>query len=200
MDEALGLLRHFSGPETYLIFYLAILSCGIGFPLNSDFLMISAAFLAGMGVLKFEWLVGIAILGLLSGDLINYFISRRYGKRILRKWPFRLILPEARVAQAEKYLLTKGVRVLFFVRFMPFVRTVLYFAAGSLQVPARQFFTYDALSTVTYVPILMLLARAASGNFARMIDHFKVAQLVILVSVSLVIAILIFSRKKSSSL
>lgn len=122
----------------------------------------------------------IAFLGLLTGDAINYFVARKYGTRLLRIAPFRWIVSTQKVQAAEKLLNEKGTGYLFFVRFLPLIRTVLFFTAGSLQVPARRFFTMDGLSTLIYLPALMSLAFFTGENINPLVTKFKQFQFILL--------------------
>ncbi|MBC7397594.1 MAG: DedA family protein [Bdellovibrionales bacterium] len=194
MDQAREFLTHFSGPQSYAIFYFILIGCGLGLPFNSDLMIISASVLAALGYFKLIFLMPIAYLGLLSGDTINYWVARTYGKKILSIRPFRWLLNPQKVCAAETYLNQKGTRFLFFVRFLPLIRTVLYFTAGSLQVPPRTFFLMDGLSTLIYVPLLMSLAYYAGENIDSLVVQFKQIQFLLLGFLLLVLSIL-FIRK-----
>ena len=199
MDQARAFLTEFSGAQGYVLFYALLAGCGIGLPLNSDLLIITASILAALGYYKLILLMPIAFAGLLTGDAINYFIARTYGKRLLRIAPFRWIVSPKKVELAEIRLRQKGSRYLFFVRFLPLIRTVLFFAAGSLQVPPRSFFLMDGLSTLLYLPALMTLAYYAGGNIDQLLAGFKQFQFVLLgLVVCSGVAILVRKSAKSS--
>jgi membrane protein DedA with SNARE-associated domain len=180
MDQAKEFLSQFQGVQAYLVFYFTLIGCGIGMPINSDLTLIAASVLAALGLFKLPILIPVAFLGLLSGDTINYLVARRFGPRLLKKPPFRWVLTEAKVERASRFLEEKGTGFLFFVRFLPLIRTALYFTAGSLQVRARTFFLLDATSTVIYLMGLMNLAFYASENINELIEKFKHFQFTLL--------------------
>ncbi len=180
MDQAREFLTQFSGPQSYALFYFLLAGCGLGLPFNSDLLIIAASVLAALGYYELPILMPLAFFGLLTGDTINYWIARTYGKRILKVRPFRWILKPEKVEAAEIYLNQKGTRFLFCVRFLPLIRTILFFTAGSLQVPARTFFLMDGTSTLIYVPALMSLAYYAGGNIDLLVAQFKQFQFILL--------------------
>ncbi len=173
MDQAKEFLSQYQGIQAYLVFYFTLIGCGIGMPINSDLTLIAASVLAALGFFKLPILIPVAFLGLLSGDTINYLVARKFGPKILKKAPFRWILTPGKVAAAERYLEKRGTRFLFLVRFLPLIRTALYFTAGSLQVRARTFFLLDAASTVIYLLGLMNLAYYAGENIDPLIEGFK---------------------------
>ncbi|MBU6155051.1 MAG: DedA family protein [Bdellovibrionales bacterium] len=197
MEQAREFLTQFSGPEGYLAFYLVLVSCGMGAPLNSDLILITASILAALGFFKLPILIPIAFFGLLTGDSVNFFIARRFGPAILRKAPFRWILSETRVKRAEELLQKRGRSLLFCIRFLPFVRTALFFTAGSLQISPKAFYLLNGISTVIYLSLLMNLSFAAGANIEFLIAVFKKIQLVILIFVvSVAFLLLRGSRKK----
>ncbi len=173
MDQAKEFLAQFSGPEAYFAFFVSLIGCSIGLPMNSDLILITASMLATLGVFKLPLLIPIAFFGLLTGDSINFFLARRFGPKILRKAPFRWIISEARVLEAEKFLATRGNKFIFCIRFLPLIRTVLFFTAGSLRIKPKAFYLLNGASTVLYLTILMNLSYAAGENIDFLLSLFK---------------------------
>lgn len=180
MEQARHFLTQFSGPESYVVFYFLLAGCGIGLPFNSDLILISASVLAALGYFKLAFLIPIAFFGLLTGDTINFFVARRYGKKLLTIAPFKWIVSSKKVSAAETYLATKGNRFLFCVRFLPLIRTALYFTAGSLQVRPKTFYWLDCLSTSIYLMTLMNIAFYAGENIETLLPLFRQFQFVLL--------------------
>jgi membrane protein DedA with SNARE-associated domain len=187
MDPVRQFLTQFSGPEAYFIYYLTLVGCGIGMPMNSDLVLITVSMLAALGTFKLSILMPLAFLGLLTGDTINFFVARRYGPGILRRKPMKWFLSESKVKSAEKFLAEKGNGFLFCVRFLPLIRTALFFTAGSLKVRPRTFYLLNCTSTVIYLVVLMSLAYRAGENIDGLIANFKRFQLVLLVVFTVVI-------------
>ncbi len=197
MEQAREFLMRFSGPEGYFVFYTCLIACGVGAPLNSDLILIAASMLAAAGLFKLPILIPIAFLGLITGDSINFFIARKFGPGLLRRAPFKWILPESKLKQAEGFLAQKGSRFVFCIRFMPFIRTALFFTAGTLRIHPRTFYLLNGISTVIYLSILMNLAHAAGSNIDGVIAGFKRFQSILLVA-ALLLGTLAFtlSRRK----
>ena len=195
MDQTRELLLQFSGISQYALFFFVTTGCCVGLPFNSDLLFIVGAYLASIGHFHFWPLLTLAFFGLILGDSINFFIARRYGKAILRLRPFCYILSENKVTEAESFLNTRGTRFLFFVRFLPLIRTVLYFTAGSLQVRPRTFYAWNVSSTLLYLPVLMGSAYYASDNLAQVYGTLKKFQFALLAMV-IVIGLVFLLKKK----
>lgn len=196
MEQAREFLTQFSGPGGYGIFYLIIMSCGIGFPFNSDLMLITASVLASMGYFDLRALMILAFFALLSGDTINFFVARRYGKTLLSKAPFRWILKPEKIVTAESFMRTRGDKFLFVVRFLPLIRTALFFTAGCLQVTPRKFYFLNGTATAIYLPILMGTAFTAAENIDQVIATLKKFQFGLLAGLIVIAILLYFARRK----
>lgn len=188
MEQVRQFLTQFSGPEAYFIYYLTLVGCGIGMPMNSDLVLITVSMLAALGMFKLPILMPLAFLGLLSGDTINFYVARRYGPQLLRRKPMKWLLSESKVKSAEKFLAEKGNGFLFCVRFLPLIRTALFFTAGSLKVRPRTFYLLNGTSTLIYLTVLMNLAYRAGENIDGLVENFKRFQLGLLAIFAIVIA------------
>ena len=173
MDQAREFLTHFQGPQGYATFYAIIMGCGMGLPFNSDFSLITASVLAAMGYFDLKILMVLAWFALLSGDTVTFFVGRKWGKKLLGIKPFSWLFTAEKIAVAEHYLNTRGTKFLFIVRFLPLIRTVLFFTAGCLQVKPKTFYLMDGLATLIYLPLLMGSAYYASENIDQVLEFLK---------------------------
>ena len=195
MEQAKLFLTHFNGFEGYVVFFLILTGCGCGMPFNSDFMIITASVLAGLHYFQLKFLLPTALLGLIAGDSINFWVARRYGKTILRNRPLSWILTPEKVTAAEKYMAEKGKGFLFCVRFLPLIRTVLYFTAGSLQTCAKKFYLLNIASTTLYLLVLMNTAYYAGENIDEVVAWFKQFQFALLGLLVALIAVIVLRKK-----
>jgi uncharacterized membrane protein YdjX (TVP38/TMEM64 family) len=200
MEQAKEFLTQFNGPEGYLFFFLSLIGCGIGLPMNSDLILITASMLAAIGIFKLPFLIPIAFLGLLTGDSINFFVARRFGPTLLRNAPFKWILSPTKVEQAEEFLQRHGSKFIFCIRFLPLIRTALFFTAGSLQTKPRLFYLLDGVSTMIYLLVLMNLSFQAGTNIDLLITGFRKFQLGILILVMTVIVFAVRANRRKRQL
>ena len=200
MEQAKEFLTQFNGPEGYFFFFLSLIGCGIGLPINSDLILIAASMLAALGIFKLQFLIPIAFLGLLTGDTINFFVARRFGPILLRKAPFKWILSPSKIEKAEEFLERRGSKFIFCIRFLPFVRTALFFTAGSLQTRPRIFYLLNGASTVIYLAVLMNLSFQAGTNIDLLVAGFKKFQRGFLILVMTVIAFTVRANRKRRQL
>ena len=198
MDRAQEFLTYFSGPMGYLFFYLLVTACGCGFPFNSDITLITGAVLCANGIFQLWALMLLAFSAILTGDSICFFVARRWGLALIRVRPFSWILSEKSVDKATLSLNQKGQKFLFIVRFLPLIRTALFFTAGTLQVPTRSFYLFNGVATLIYVPLIMISSYYASANIDVVLHTLKQFQFGLLGLCGL-IAIYLIVRKKNQT-
>jgi membrane-associated protein len=197
MDRAQEILTYFSGPAGYLLFFVLVTACGCGFPFNSDITLITAAVLCANGIFQLWILMLLAFAAIMLGDSICFFVARKWGLNLLHIRPFRWVFSEKSVARATRLLNEHGRKFLFIVRFLPLIRSALFFAAGTLQVSGRSFYWMNGLATVVYVPMIMLSSYYASANIDAVLQMLKQFQFGLLAIFTTGIVFL-FTRKKKT--
>jgi membrane protein DedA with SNARE-associated domain len=100
-------------------------------------------------------MIAVGLAGVLIGDSLVYFLGRKFGKRLMTKWPFRVFIDEARIEGIRVRLHEHGSKLLFSARFMPGVRSTVFFAAGLLHYPYRKMILFDGLAAVLSVPAIV---------------------------------------------
>ena len=198
MDHAQAFLTQFSGPAGYLFFYALVAACGCGFPFNSDITLITGALLCAHGVFQLWILMLLAFSAILTGDSITFFVARKWGLRLIQVRPFSWVLSERSVNNATQSLEVHGRKFLFIVRFLPLIRTALFFTAGTLKVSPRSFYLMNGVATLIYVPLLMGTSYYASSNIDVVLKLLKQFQFGLLAGVILFI-ILALRKKKANS-
>ena len=199
MDRAQEFLTHFSGPMGYLFFYLLVTACGCGFPFNSDITLITAAVLCANGVFQLWIMMLLAFSAILTGDSICFFVAKKYGVHLIQVRPFSWILSEKGITRATRLLHAHGRKFLFTVRFLPLIRTALFFTAGTLQIPTRTFYLMNSVATLIYVPLIMLSSYFASANIDLVLKTLKQFQFGLLGIFVVVGAFIVFRNKKQNT-
>ncbi|MDR7303388.1 DedA family protein [Haloactinomyces albus] len=135
-------------PVTYpVISALAVLDI-IGI-VPAETVIITATLAALRGDL---WVVGVAaaaIVGALVGDNILYLIGQHGGGRLVN-WLFRSERSRERLDWARRRMHRHRNVIIIGGRFLPGGRTVVMFAAGTLQVPWRRFIPADVVAVVMW--------------------------------------------------
>lgn len=148
-------LIDYYGPIPYLAIFVILLACGLGIPIPEDITLIAGGILSYYGVCDVWLMIGICLAGVLIGDSFVFYLGHRFGRRLLTKWPFRMFVDEKKITSIRKRLHEHGAKLLFSARFMPGVRTTVYFSAGMLHYPYRKMILFDGLAALISVPAII---------------------------------------------
>lgn len=166
----MAFLQSLQGLPAYALLFALLFSCGIGAPINEDILLLAAAALTLRDVMEPVPLMVVAWFGLIGGDALVFHWGHRFGTRLLRhRWASRIV-SETRLAALQETMRRYGPAYIFVVRFLPGVRTALFFAAGSLKMPYRHLFIYDGLAAVVELPLLVYGVRYVGGRWQEIMQ------------------------------
>ncbi|MFN3402490.1 MAG: DedA family protein [Cytophagaceae bacterium] len=139
-----------------LVFMETGLLIGIIIP-GGESLLISAGLLAGSGVLDLHpaLLVISCFLASLAGDLTGYTIGARMKRDLFRKeenWFFK----PSYLVKAKRFYKKRGMAAIILGRFVPVVRTMNPFLAGSIELRYSSFFGFASVGCLLFNSCLLL--------------------------------------------
>jgi membrane protein DedA with SNARE-associated domain len=145
-----GLFQHYG----YGVIFLGVMLESMGVPLPGESLMIAAAiYAASTHRLNIYVLVSLAASGAICGDQIGYLIGRWIGYRVLARWGHTVGLTQERL-DLGRYLFRKyGGAVVFFGRFITFMRTFAAVLAGANRMPWRRFLLWNSLGGIGWTSL-----------------------------------------------
>ncbi|MGZ6140602.1 MAG: DedA family protein [Myxococcaceae bacterium] len=167
------------GAMAYLSIFAVLVACGLGVPLPEDISLILGGFLVYKGVASLWVMVATGFCGILIGDSLIYFAGRRVGRRVRtgHGWLARVVTPARRI-QVEGLFARHGEKIVILARFMPGVRAVTYFTAGSAGMPYPRFICFDGLAALGSAPLFVLLGYRFGRHLQQVIELMKRYQLI----------------------
>lgn len=149
---------------TYPIVFVAC-ATDVLFPLiPSETVVITATVLAAQGDLFIWLIVPLVAFGAFLGDNVCYWLGRRIGDPIADRL-FRGEKGQARLKWAERALCRRGAILIGVGRFIPGGRTATTFAAGTLEMPYRQFVVADAFAAALWALYISMLGYLGGETF-----------------------------------
>jgi membrane-associated protein len=149
---------------TYPVVFVAA-GADVLFPLiPSETIVITAAVLAAQGELWIWLIVPLVALGAFLGDNLCYLLGRKIGDPVADRL-FKGEKGQARLQWAEEALRRRGAILIGVGRFIPGGRTATTFAAGTLEMPYRQFAAADALAAVLWAFYVSMLGYLGGETF-----------------------------------
>jgi len=141
-------IEHFHIGGYWIAFFAALLetTVGIGLLLPGSTIILFLGALSARGYLDTGDLIWFAVSGAILGDNINYYLGRKYGARWLGKgfW----FLKSNHIEKAKNFMDAHGAKSVFMGRFIPSVKEVVPFIAGSVKMNKRTFALWNVLGAV----------------------------------------------------
>ncbi|MBK9522194.1 MAG: DedA family protein [Rhodocyclaceae bacterium] len=167
MEAALEFLYSLQGWPAYGLVLGLLILCGIGAPMNEDIVLLVAAALTLKGVMDPLPLMLVGWIGIMIGDTLVFHWGHRFGAPLLGSRFFSRIVSPARLVEMQERVRRGGPYFIFVIRFLPGIRTALFFAAGSLKLPYRTLFIYDGAAALIELPLLVYAVRYVGGNWQQ---------------------------------
>ena len=117
-------------------------------------ILMAAGLLVPDGTLPLFPLLSGAILGAILGDVISWWLGRRYGHLLKSRWPFTRH-PEW-LTWGNAFFLRYGVASIFVGRFFGPLRATIPLIAGIARMPARPFWLSNVGSACLWAPAMLL--------------------------------------------
>ncbi|OYT88901.1 MAG: DedA family protein [Burkholderiales bacterium PBB6] len=161
----------------YLAVFTMLLICGFGIPVPEDVTLVTGGVIAGLGYADPHTMFAVGMAGVLIGDGMVFAIGRFQGEKVMRWRIFRKVLTPERYASAQGAFEKYGRWVMFVARFLPGLRTPVFFTAGmSCRVSVGTWFLMDGVAALISVPIWVYLGYFGARNWDwmwRMVHSFQ---------------------------
>ena len=147
MNDLLSLISH----HGYLLLAVVCFAEAVGLPLPAALAILTAGAVAAYGHLHFYLVFGIALLTMIVGDVLLYFMGRVSGWALLGFLCRLSANPETCILRSAEYFYRRGKQTLLFAKFIPGINTMSPPLAGSMKMRLGDFLQYDALGAALYV-------------------------------------------------
>ena len=160
----LAFFVHVPASVGYWLVFLLVMGETAGALVPGETALILAGSLAGQGRLSLPLVFACGAAGAIAGDNIGYLIGARGIRLLVRRFGPKL------VRRSEQFFERHGPKAVFVARWIPGLRLVGAWFAGSARMRWRTFLPWNALGGIcwsaTISGIAYLVGRAAGGVFA----------------------------------
>jgi len=147
-DFLIPAIEHFRAGGYWVAFFAAFLETllGLGLLLPGSTLLVLLGILAAKGYLDLGDVIWFAVLGAIAGDNLNYILGKRYGQQWLKKeyW----FLKASHIDKSRQFLDQHGAKSVFLGRFVPTVKELMPFIAGTVQMNQAKFMLWNVLGAI----------------------------------------------------
>lgn len=177
-------IHHFLASYGYFGLGLLILLESTGVPLPGEATLIAAAVYAGSTQRLDIWLVVAVAAGAATlGANFGYLVGRRYGLPLLQRFGARIGMNPARVALGQYLFREHGGKIVFFGRFVAFLRVFAALLAGVNNYRWDAFLFYSAAGAAAWASLFGFCAYAFGNVVHKVARPLGIAGLVIAILV-----------------
>lgn len=145
MDLVALVVRH---GYAFIFSFLLIEAMGLPFP--AALALVAAGAAVAAHALWAPYVLFVAVLALLLGDSIEFWLGRYMGWALLGFLCRVSVNPETCILRSAESFYKRGKLTLLFAKFIPGVNTMAAPLAGSMKMPFRQFLRLDFLGALVY--------------------------------------------------
>ena len=132
-----------------------------GLPIVGSFfpghvLIISAGFLAKLGVLNLGMVLVITIVGTVIGDVMGFLIGRRYGYAFLQKYGKYAFIKEEHIEKAKRLIDNHTGKAIILGKISPVTRSLTPFIVGASGIHIKRFWPYNIIGSFWSIVSIMI--------------------------------------------
>jgi membrane protein DedA with SNARE-associated domain len=126
----------------------------IGLPFPGESVLILAGIFAGTRhEPNIVWVVVVAAVSAIVGQVIGYLVGREFGYRLLLRYGPYVRITESRIKLGEYLFLRHGRKIVVVARFVPLLRSLAGILAGANRMPWLQFLGANSIGAFAWASV-----------------------------------------------
>jgi membrane protein DedA with SNARE-associated domain len=158
-------LQDFVEHFTHLGIFVVLLLGSLGVPIPEEMPIIAAAVLSHEGIVRWWLALPVCLLGVLSGDMVLYWVGRHWGEQVLNWRLVRRVLSPEREQWLKAAYRRHALKTVVTARHVMGLRAAAFLIAGSAGVPFWKFVVADVGAALVGVPLVFGLAYFFTDEF-----------------------------------
>jgi membrane protein DedA with SNARE-associated domain len=183
----------------YIAVFALIFAESVGIPLPGEgILVVTALYAARTHRLNIAGDIATAAIAAFLGTSVGYLLGRWAGAPLLARFGGYVGLSPARRRLGEYLFLRHGAKIIFFGRFIAFLRAFEGILAGANRMPLRRFLLFNALGAVAWTTTFGLGAYVFGRAFVHLSRPIGLAA--VIVTALAAIAAIVYVRGQEEAL
>jgi len=146
------ILQELLARYTYAGILATLLLGSLGVPIPEEMPIVAAGILSHEGLARWWVALPVCLVGVLSGDMVLYWVGRHWGERVLAWRVVRWVLTPAREDKLIGAYREHAMKTIAMARHVVGLRAAAFLTAGIAHVPFWKFLVADAGSAAVSVP------------------------------------------------
>jgi len=152
----------------YIILFIAAIAEAlpiVGTFIPGHTIIILGGLFAELGILKLEAVIFVTIFGVVTGDLLAYYIGRKFGYDFVIRYGKYFFLNDKKYEKTKELVSEHTGKALIIGRFSPFTRSLSAFLAGIYRIKLTKFIFYSIIGGVSWSVISVFLGCLIGQGF-----------------------------------
>ena len=181
------------------VLFAAVMLESMGIPLPGEATLVTAALFAGATHrISIEYVVIVAALAAVTGDNVGYLAGRTIGLGLIERYGKYVRLDAARLKVGQYLFMRHGGKIVFFGRFVAFLRAFAAILAGASHMHWPRFLVMNALGGICWASLFGIGAYLF-GEKIKLVAG-PVSVLLLVCAVALILAGVLFFRRHEREL
>ena len=176
----------------YVTLFIVVFSSAIILPLPIDILTTAVGAFSSHGYFNFWLSLAVAVGANVSGDIIDYFIFKKYGHAVLRE---KYVKKYSYFLKLEEYVKHHAGLTIFISRFVGVLGPLVNFLAGYIKVPTSRFIFFDLLGNFFEFLLLLSLGYVIGDAWGNISSLLSIFEWLLLVGILIYFAFYLFKKK-----
>ncbi len=197
----LDILLQYAEHIGYLAVYGLLTGSSFGLPIPEDATLLVAGYASSQGFIKLPFLMIVAVLGILTGDNLGYWIGRKYNEHVQSlffKHGHRIFLTPEKVNRIYLLFRKHPDWTIFLSRFVVGLRFIAPLIAGSSGMRWREFFLFNLIGALFVGTLIPLAGWYFGQNLAAIsgfVKNFYLAITIIVIAIAVPLVFLYRRRR-----
>lgn len=202
IDRYTDALQHFIASNLVLapLLLLCIEEAGVPLPVPGDIIIAYTGYKLSMGHGPGLWMAFVvAQIAVITGSGVLFFLSRRWGQRVIDMLARFVFLKEKHIRQAEQLFAKYGILAIIVGRHIPGLRIPVTIFAAISGVRYLTFAISTFISTSIWILFCLSIGRSLGANFHLELQHYVGGVFVLVLGAgAVVVALHLIGRYRSS--
>lgn len=173
-----------------------------GVPIPEDIALLGGGLACYLGTAKIALMIPVAMFAVLSGDTFIFLLGRRWAASLLEHRYVRWLATPERLETLRSQFNQHQLKTVFFGRFMPGLRALIFLTAGAMKMSYWKFLAVNGVAALISVPFFVVLGYVFGHSYDTLkqkVADVEHAIVFILIAAAVVwILWLAYSRKAKS--
>lgn len=182
----------------YVGLALSLLGGAVGLPIPEDVPLVVGGVLIQQGAAPAGAVFFVCYTSVVVGDLIIFFIGRRYGSALFSAAWFKKRVPLKKIRKIRLKLERRSFFMIILARHLFYMRTVTFLTCGAVKMSWQRFLIADATAALISAPVMLALGYAAAEHVDSFKESRNAIEIGLLIVVLIAVCVYVYRKKVRS--